>query len=110
MAKEDETQTTVIPPVAGRASRRRAAAQADATADAANATAEAAEAKRAIVARRDPVPLNLPLEDALGRTLPRDDPARARAMQREAVTEKQRRSIEDVDRVNHGLDPKYATK
>jgi hypothetical protein len=101
---------TVIPPVAGPASRARAHDQATAAAEAAAAEAETAEARAAIVKAHDPVPLNLPETDALGRRLPRNDPAKARAMQREAAIERQRRSIEDVDRVTHGLEPKYATE
>lgn len=113
MAKGDQDAATVaetvIPPVAGPASRARAREQAEAGADAANAEADALEARAKIVARRDPVAINRATEDALGRKLPKD-PDEARAMQREAVAEKQRRVLEDTDRVNHGLEPKYATE
>lgn len=106
IAKTDQIN---VPPVKGPTSRETAADQADAQATAAAATAKAAKARETVVAKYDPAPLggNEPA-DVLGRPFTgsvEDRKVQARA----AIAERDARVQEDVDRVNHGLEPKHAT-
>ncbi len=75
-----------------------------------DSAADKAAAKELADAKaRGPVALNRATHDAIGRKLP-DDPDKSRAQAREAVNIREARIREDVDRVNHGLAPRWADK
>lgn len=82
--------------------------QAKAKATSADLAADTAR-ELASLAGKPMVALNRPVEDVIGRKLPKD-PEEARIQEREAIAIRDQRVAVDTARTQRGLPPKYATE